>query len=72
MAGDGFSGSHSRKGGDTQVRNYKVMIFLPKVSVIEAEDEADVLARVAEIYKRLYTIDFQDLIEPLPEPEDEQ
>jgi hypothetical protein len=52
------------------MRTYKVRVFVPAVYLIEAEDDEDVLKRVAEVYKRLYTKDFRELIEPLVQPED--
>ena len=52
------------------MRTYEVRIFVPAVYVIEANDEEDVLKRVAEVYKRFYTKDFRGLIEPLVQPED--
>ncbi len=52
------------------MRTYTVRVFVPAVYVIEAEDEEDVLKRVAEVYKRLYTTDFQTWIEPVVQPED--
>jgi hypothetical protein len=54
------------------MRTYKVRVFVPAVYVIEADDEEDVLQRVAEVYKRFYTKDFQGLIDPLVQPEDVQ
>ncbi len=52
------------------MRTYEVRVFVPAVYVIEADDEEDVLQRVAEVYKRFYTTDFQGLIEPLVQPKD--
>ena len=52
------------------MRTYKVRVFVPAVFLIEADDDEDVLKRVAEVYKRFYTKDFQDWIEPLVQPED--
>ena len=52
------------------MRTYKVRVFVPAVYVIEADDEEDVLKRVAEVYKRFYTKDFQTWIEPCVQPED--
>jgi hypothetical protein len=54
------------------MRTYKVHVFVPAVYLIEAEDDEDVLQKVSEVYKRLYRKDFQDLIEPLVQPEDVQ
>ena len=52
------------------MRTYEVRIFVPAVYAIEAEDEDDLLRRVAEVYQRLYAKDFRDWIEPLEQPED--
>ena len=52
------------------VRTYEVRVFVPAVYVIEAEDDEDVLKKVSEVYKRFYTRDFQELIEPFVQPED--
>ncbi len=69
QAGDGFCPVFSGKEV-SRMRTYEVRIFVPAVYVIEADDEEDVLKRVAEVYKRFYTKDFQGLIEPLVQPED--
>jgi hypothetical protein len=52
------------------MRTYKVRVFLPAFYPIEAKDDAQALEKVGEFYKELYKKDFQELIEPLPEPED--
>ena len=52
------------------MRTYKVRVFLPAFHPIEAKDDAEALEKVGEFYKELYKKDFQELIEPLPEPED--
>ena len=52
------------------MKTYKVRVLVPAVYLIEADDEEDVLTRVAEVYKRFYIKDFQGLIEPLVQPED--
>ena len=52
------------------MRTYQVRVFVPAVYRIEAEDEEDVLRRVAEVYQRCYRKDFRDWIEPLEQPED--
>ena len=54
------------------MRIYEVRVFVPAVYAIEADNEEDVLQKVAEVYKRLYTKDFQGLVEPLVQPEDVQ
>ena len=54
----------------SRMRTYKVRVFVPAVYLIEAEDDEDVLKRVAEVYKRFYTKDFQTWIEPCVQPED--
>ena len=54
------------------MRTYKVRVLVPAVYLIEAEDDEDVLKRVAEVYKRFYTKDFRDWIEPFVQPEDVQ
>jgi hypothetical protein len=55
-----------------RMRTYKVRLFVPAVYLIEAEDDADVVKRAAEVCKRFYTKDFRDWIEPLVQPEDVQ
>jgi hypothetical protein len=60
----------NKKGGALSVRTYEVRVFVPAVYYIEAEDDADALEKVAEVYKRCYTKDFHDLVVPLSEPED--
>ena len=52
------------------MRTYEVRVFVPAVYAIEADDEEDLLKKVAEVYKRFYIKDFQGLIEPLVQPED--
>jgi hypothetical protein len=53
------------------MKAYEVRIFVPKVYLIEAKDDADVLEKIGELYKELYQKDFRTWIEelPLPEPE---
>jgi hypothetical protein len=52
------------------MRTYEVRVLVPKLELIEAEDDADVLEKIGELYKKLYTKDFRDLVTSLPEPED--
>jgi len=52
------------------MRTYKVRVLVPKLYDIRAKDEAEVLEKVGELYKELYFNHFQELVEPLPEPED--
>ena len=52
------------------MRTYKVLVFLPTFYPIEAENEEDVLKKVAEFYIRIYKRDFLELVEPLVQPED--
>jgi hypothetical protein len=59
-----------RKGGESCMRTYEVRVLVPKLKLIEAKDDADVLEKIGELYKELYTKEFRELVEPLPEPED--
>jgi hypothetical protein len=52
------------------MRTYKVRVFLPAFYPIEANDEAEALEKIGELYKELYRKDFRELVEPLPEPGD--
>jgi hypothetical protein len=52
------------------MREYLVHVFVPQERIIQAEDYADALEQVGELYKELYKKDFMTWIEPLPEPED--
>jgi hypothetical protein len=52
------------------MRTYEVRVFVPAVYIIEAENDEDVLKRVAEVYERFYTKDFRTWIEEMPQPED--
>jgi hypothetical protein len=52
------------------MRTYEVRVLVPKLELIDAEDEADLFEKVGEFYKQLYKKDFRELVEPLPEPED--
>ena len=56
------------------LKSYVVRVFVPLIEVIEAEDEADALEKVAEFYKSQYHKEgfggWGAWIEPLPEPED--
>ena len=52
------------------MRTYKVRVFLPAFYPVEAENEEEVLKRVAEFYMRIYKRDFSELVEPLVQPED--
>ena len=69
-AGDGVCADFSRKGGESSMRTYEVRVLVPKLELIEAEDEADLFEKVGELYKELYQKDFRELVTPLPEPED--
>jgi hypothetical protein len=59
-----------QKGGDSCMRPYAVYIFVPTLKIIEAKDEADLLAKIGERYQELYKQAHPELIEPLPIPED--
>jgi hypothetical protein len=52
------------------MRTYKVRVLVPSIFLVEAEDDADAVKKVAEFYKGYYTADFRDWIEPLVQPED--
>jgi hypothetical protein len=52
------------------MRTYEVRVFVPRVYAIKAKDDADVLEKIGELYKKLYTKAFRDLVTSLPEPED--
>jgi uncharacterized membrane-anchored protein YhcB (DUF1043 family) len=52
------------------MRTYEVRVLVPKLELIEAEDDADVLEKIGELYKKLYRHEARALIEILPEPED--
>jgi hypothetical protein len=69
-AGDGFL-CLARKEV-ISMRTYEVRMFVPKVYLIEAKDDADVLEKIGDLYKELYQKDFRTWIEELPlsEPED--
>ena len=54
------------------MRTYEVRVLVPRLELIEAENEADLFEKVGELYKELYKKHFRDLVEPLPQPEDEQ
>jgi hypothetical protein len=54
------------------MRTYHVRVFIPTVYEIEAEDEAQALEKVGELYQELYTKDLRTLIEPELRPEDVQ
>ena len=69
QTGDGFKPVFSGKEV-SRMRTYKVRVFVPAVYVIEADNTEEVLQKVAEVYKRFYTTDFQGLVEPLVQPED--
>jgi hypothetical protein len=51
---------------------YEVRVFVPAVYRIEAVDAEEVLTKIADVYKRLYTKDFRTWIEPLVEPEEDE
>ena len=52
------------------VRTYEVYVLVPKLELIEAEDEADLFEKVGKLYKKLYRQEARALIDLLPEPED--
>ena len=52
------------------MRTYEVRVLVPKLELIEAEDEADLFEKVGELYKKLYRQEARELIDLLPEPED--
>jgi len=52
------------------MRTYEVLVFVPKAYGVEAKDDAELLEKVGELYKELYTKEFRDLVVPLSEPED--
>jgi predicted HAD superfamily phosphohydrolase len=52
------------------MRTYEVRVLVPKLELIDAEDEADLFEKVGELYKKLYRREARELVEILPEPED--
>ena len=52
------------------MRTYHVWVVIPQVLEIQAEDEAQALEKVGELYKELYRLDLQALLEPELQPED--
>ena len=52
------------------MRAYHVRVFIPKVIEIQAEDDAQALAKVGAFYQELYAKELQDLIDPELRPED--
>ena len=66
----GATATREKERRCVRVRNYEVRMFVPKVYLIEAKDDADVLEKVGALSKELYQKDFRTWIEPLPEPED--
>ena len=52
------------------MRTYEVRVLVPKLELIEAEDEADLFEKVGKLYKELYRHEAWELIQLLPEPED--
>jgi len=52
------------------MRTYEVLVFVPTVYGVEAKDDAELLEKIGELYKELYTKEFRDLVVPLPEPDD--
>ncbi len=52
------------------MRSYFVRVFIPQVIEIQAEDAAQALEKVAELYKKSYAKDLRDWVEELPQPED--
>ena|SRR5438105_13876733 len=69
-AGDGVCPDFSRKVGDLSMRTYEVRVLVPKLELIEAENEADLFEKVGKLYKELYRHEARALVEILPEPED--
>ena len=56
--------------GVSNMRTYEVRVLVPKLELIDAEDEADLFEKVGELYKKLYRQEVRELVEILPEPED--
>jgi hypothetical protein len=52
------------------MKTYQVLVFVPTIYGIEAKDDAEVLEKVGELYKKLYSNHFRELVNPLPDPED--
>ena len=52
------------------MRTYEVRVLVPKLELIEAEDDADLFEKVGKLYKELYRKEARELVAPLPEPED--
>ncbi len=52
------------------MRTYHVRVFVPTVIEIQADDEAQALAKVGEYYQKLYAKQSHDLIDPELRPED--
>jgi hypothetical protein len=52
------------------MRSYKVLCVIPKIAVIEANDDEQFLEKLGELYKEVYKNYFRELVEPLPEPGD--
>jgi hypothetical protein len=52
------------------MRTYEVRVLVPKLELIEAKDDANVLEQIGELYKEVYKKEFRELVQPLPEPED--
>jgi hypothetical protein len=60
-----------KKGGVyVPMRTYEVRVLVPKLELIEAEDETDLFEKVGKLYKELYRHEAWELIQLLPEPED--
>jgi hypothetical protein len=52
------------------MRTYEVRVLVPKLELIEAENDEDLFEKVGQLYKELYRKEAQSLVELLPEPED--
>jgi predicted HAD superfamily phosphohydrolase len=52
------------------MRTYEVRVLLPKLELIEAEDDEDLFEKVGQLYKDLYRKECRELVTSLPEPED--
>ena len=52
------------------MRTYEVRVLVPKLELIEAENDEDLFEKVGHLYKELYRKEYRALVELLPEPED--
>jgi hypothetical protein len=52
------------------MKTYEVRVMVPRLELIEAEDDAALFERIGQLYKELYRKEFRDLVTLLPEPED--